>query len=38
MVRGGYRLLEMALSVYLAEKALSVEGIAQWPYKAVASV
>jgi T-complex protein 1 subunit gamma len=27
---------EMSLAVHLAEKALSVEGVAQWPYKAVA--
>jgi T-complex protein 1 subunit gamma len=27
---------EMAVSVYLAEKAKSIEGIQQWPYRAVA--
>jgi hypothetical protein len=29
---------EMALSVYLTEHASTVEGVAQWPYKAVAKV
>lgn len=29
---------EMELAVRLSEKAKSVEGVAQWPYKAVATV
>ena len=26
---------EMALSVFLADKALTISGVTQWPYKAV---